>query len=127
MDTLARVPAQREFTEDDRLAQLREFGECCLELAEIFARHPREAWRAGSYEALANEALRLFTTRTTTRDDLHALSRALPEAPDWLNPKAVDSGLPTEQWQARVAPLHGRARELALQLRAVATTEPRKR
>ncbi len=124
MGTLTRVPAQREFTEDDRLEQLSEFGDCCRKLAEILARHPREAWRAGGYEAVAEEAHRLFTTRTTSREDLHRLSRALPEAPEWLNPKAVDSGLPTEPWQQKVAPLHRRARELALSLRAFATTEP---
>lgn len=118
------MPRQHEYTEDDRLEQLREFGECCREIAEELARHPEEASRARSYEALADEAHRLFATRTTSREDLHALSRALPEAPEWLNPKAIDSGLPTERWQDRVGPLDERACELALSLRAFATTEP---
>ncbi|MDQ3914559.1 MAG: hypothetical protein M3323_04395 [Actinomycetota bacterium] len=118
------MPAQRGFTEEDRLEQLSEFGDCCRKLAEILSRHPREAWRAGSYTALAEEAHHLFTTKTTSRDDLHRLSRALPEAPEWLNPKAIDSGLPTERWQKKMGRIHSRARELALSLRAVGTAEP---
>lgn len=108
------------FTENDRLEQLSEFGECCLELAKILSRHPREAGRAEGYEALAEEASRLLATKTTDRDDLHRLSRALPDAPEWLNPKAVDSGLPTEHWHEKFGRVHSRARELALSLRAVA-------
>lgn len=118
------VPAQREYSEGERLEQLSEFGESCRELAEILSRHPQASSRAGSYEALAEEADRLIKTRTPSRDDLHRLSRALPEAPEWLNPKAVDSGLPTERWQKKFGRIHTRTRELALWLRAVGESSP---
>lgn len=104
---------------DDRRAQLGQVVDVCTRMGELLARHGDPG--AAQYRKLAAEAGRLLE-HGFDRSELRALGEALPRgstAPDWTNPKAIDSGLQVEPWQVEAARWRSRAAALAIDLRAV--------
>jgi hypothetical protein len=107
------------FTAEDRVQQLGTLARLCDRLAALFSEH-RDDSSAGEYRARA-EAARHLLTVGWTRDDLNEFGGRFPRGPEWLNPKALDSGLSREPWQDEVATLHSEAWATVIELRAVAT------
>lgn len=106
----------RPYDDRDRREQLRRCELLATELGDLHAHHGHPA---GGYRALADGARRLLEDGFA-RDDLEALARRLPPAAGWMNPKAIDSGLPVEPWHREAAALRGTLSAAVLELRAAA-------
>ena len=104
------------YDEGDRREQLKRFARVSAELSEMYSRHGDPG--AASYLALSDEAHALLADGFQ-HEQLKALALRLPDAPDWMNPKAIDNGLEVEPWQREAAERRGRLAEVALELRAV--------
>jgi hypothetical protein len=113
---------ERVFTAEDRRLQLEALARLCGEVADLLAAHG-ETWHADDLRGRGAEAHRLLD-QGFTKDDLNGLAGQFPAGPDWLNPKFVDYNGPREGWQEAVAALMSEARQVALDLRAVATVRP---
>ena len=111
------------WTQTDRVSQLGDMESLCRRMAELFAAH-RDPRAAELMAAKAAHAARLLADGFT-RADLVELAGGFPEPASWLNPKASDYGGPRSPWQDEVAELHRRAREVATDLRSVATLRRR--
>jgi hypothetical protein len=106
----------RPYGERDRQEQLRRCALLGDELADAYARYGHSA---AGYRELADGARRL-AEHGFAADDLRDLARLLPPAAAWMNPKAVDAGLPVEPWQLDAADRHAALAAVALELRATA-------
>jgi hypothetical protein len=87
------------------------------QIADVY-RSNGVTWIADHYEAMAAAAARLLESGFD-QSALSSLSAMAPGRPDWLNPKAVDFGMPREQWQDEIASLDAAHREAALALRVI--------
>jgi hypothetical protein len=104
------------FDRETRVSQLTEFAAVCADLAARFGDGDRRM--AQAFEILARHAQSLLRDGFE-QEALTTLTRDLPLAPDWLNPKALDARLRQEPWQRAIAAPWVRLRELALDLRTV--------
>jgi hypothetical protein len=109
--------APRPYDDLDRREQLLRCAGLGTELADLHARHDHPT--AAAYRAMSDEAQALLDDGFDA-DQLRRLARLLPGAPDWMNPKAIDSGLPVQPWQPDAADLRARLADVALELRATA-------
>lgn len=109
----------RPFTEADRIAQLSEFADLCARLADAFSSHG-EHHAAGLIGPLHDRALHVRDVGWQQKD-LTELGGSYPECPvSWVDPRMADYQAPRESWQEDVARWHERARELSIELRAIA-------
>ena len=104
------------FSQRERTAQLRAFVDVCRALSAAFEAHGEQGHAA--FKNMAVEGERLLDIGFS-QPALTAVARHFPADPDWLNPKALDAGLPFEPWQEAVTPTYQRARSLALDLRTL--------
>jgi len=106
------VPDEHPLTTDsERIAQLREFSVTCSDLAKGFDERQDE-FSARPFSILAKRANELLTDGWE-QSDLKALGSDFPQ--DQVGPVAIDPELQP------LLDLYHRSRELALQLRALAT------
>jgi hypothetical protein len=103
------------FTESDRRRQLSDLAAVCDQLHRDILTDLRRDF--GVMASLARDLL----ARGFDQVDLTELSGQFPTLPDWMNPKALDAGLPLEPWQAGLTELIQKAWSLALDLRTLAT------
>jgi hypothetical protein len=116
---VAREPGEqsyRSYDEGDHRKQLKRFARVSAELSDMHSRNGDPA-AAASYQARSDEAQTLLADGFQ-HEQLKELALRLPGAPDWMNPKAIDSGLEVEPWQRDAAELRDRLVKAALQLRA---------
>jgi hypothetical protein len=111
--------APHRYDDDDRRAQLRDFGDACRRLADLFAEHA-DSESARLFAQCAEAAVSLRAA-TFSHDDLKALAVALPEQPVWLHPKYLDFNGLRVAWQEEAAEQVAVARRAALELRSIAT------
>lgn len=106
------------YSEDDRLAQLRRFGDACAALADLLEQHA-EPTLAGTYRNLALTAGRLrapFDQR-----ELLELATSLPTLSGRLHPRYIEEHGPPEPWHRGLGALDREAAGVAIELRAFAT------
>lgn len=104
-------------SDQDRRSDLERVRELSTQLSAAY-RTNGVAHLADQYEHMASVASALLASKFD-QSMLNNLSAMTPGGPDWLNPKAVDSGALRKPWQDEVAGLDAAHREAALELRVI--------
>ncbi len=112
--------SRRRYGTDDRRQQLRHLAAACDRLSEVYG--PRKPDLAAVYRSIRDEAHRLDSSRFM-QEELTALSRHLPERPDWLNPRYHEYQLPREPWQDELALAAAESEAACLELRSLGAYE----
>ena len=110
------------FSEGDRQFQLKEFRDLCMKLSILLASNG-EARGAAEVTVLVEGSTRLLSQGFDQRS-LSALGMSYPRSPVyWLDPKALDYNSRHADWQDEALTLHQKAKDLSVDLRALATYE----